>query len=40
MEEYHYDKLIEHLEQAGFAVYPFHYDWRLDVRSPLSGQGS
>lgn len=34
-----YDELILHLEQAGFPVYEFHYDWRLDVRHPLSGQG-
>lgn len=36
----YYDKLILHLEQAGFPVYQFHYDWRLDVRNPLSGQGA
>ena len=32
--------MIKHLEQAGFAVYQFHYDWRLDVRNPLSGRGA
>jgi len=38
-EQHHYDALVQYLSDAGFSVYQYHYDWRLDVRTPLHGRG-